>query len=146
LACNYLLKPEEFKMNISMLSRGALLAAITFAIGLSMPGIAEANAAKSRSAAERRQRPGMGYFANSPQNRAATQSRAQSPVRQVMPMAVPSQSAVVRHPGSGPAMPVVRMQSVPGYGVPQGVAVLPPAPPEYCPPASGQAPVIGSAE
>jgi len=133
-------------MNMSMLLRGALMAAITFAIGLSMPGIAEANAAKSRSAAERRQRPGMGYFVNSPQNRAATQSRSQSPVRQMMPMAVPSSSAVVRQPGSGSAMPVVRMQSVPGYRVTQGVAVLPPAPPEFCPPVSEQTPVTGSAE
>jgi len=86
-------------MKNSFFGRGSVLAGMALAFGLAMPMIAEASSSKSRSAVERRQRPGLGYFANSPQNRSrtSTPSRAVAPPVYVSPASPGfSDSAIAR--------------------------------------------------
>lgn len=114
-------------MNISFLGRGSVLAGLALACGLAMPVIAEASNAKSRSTVERRQRPGLGYFANSPQNRSRSSSRANAvsrPVsRPVSPAIVAPDSAVVRSRSF--QQPMIIVDGRPVYTVPRQKVVVP---------------------
>jgi len=119
-------------MNISFLGRGSVLAGLALVCGLAMPVIAEASGAKSRSTVERRQRPGLGYFANSPQNRARSSSRSNAVSRPVSPIIVAPDSAIVRSRSFQQPMTVVdgrRVYTVPRQNVvaPQGATIEVPA-------------------
>jgi hypothetical protein len=110
-------------MNSSALSRGSVLAGMALICGLAMPVIAEAGNAKSRSSVERRQRPGLGYFANSPMNRARSSSRANTVSRPASSNFFSPDSAVARSRSFQQPMTIVNGKRV--YTVPSPQAAVP---------------------
>lgn len=89
-------------MNMSRAVRGLVCLSMVFSVAVAaptaIPGVAEADAAQARSSVERRLRPGVGYFANSPQSRARSSAPAPSMARPVGPMIQQSGVPVVRAP------------------------------------------------
>ena len=99
---------------------------------LMTPALVEASGAKSRSTAERRLKPGQGYFANSPQNRSptATQSYSRSvPNTGIARANAPSQN-IVRTPATRSGAPIVYRYVVRRGAAPGTVVRVPVVQPE----------------
>ncbi len=94
-------------MYMSYLTRGLALGAMTLAMGLTLPGIAEARGVKPRSTMYRQQA-NRGYYANWPQNRVVAMPQTQ--IARQQPVVLPSGEIVCQ-----PAQPgqVVQRQAVP---------------------------------
>jgi hypothetical protein len=120
--------------NINRAIRGLICLSMLFtfsvAIPTAVPGVAEAEAVQPRSSVDRRLRPGGGYFASSPQNRART-SQPAAVARPVAPMVQPG-TAIVRtpqvQPGQIVSRPLVQQQGIvmgqpPQVVYPQGTIV-----------------------
>ena len=114
-------------MKVSRFNRILACFAMTLAMGITLPGVVEASGAKARSTADRRQRPGAGYFANSPQNRAPVQRSAPTVVRpSVGPQAISSGQGIVWQTRPGTNQPViVRRNVTPGSAVVSRGQVVP---------------------
>lgn len=91
------------------------------------PALAEASGAKSRSTAERRLKPGKGYFANSHQNRSRSATRASSGLLQGLWFTrnFSASRNVTRAPAQRSAAPVTYRYVVPRGAAPGTVVRVP---------------------
>ncbi len=105
------------------------LACVTMVASMAVitPALAEASGAKARSTAERRLKPGKGYFANSHQRRSRSATRSSSGLLQGLWFtrdSTPSRNAT-RAPAQRSAAPVVYRYVVPRGAAPGTVVRVP---------------------